>query len=279
MASDPKRSFLPFGHYQNDKHALYGPFPRPDEDVINRAATVVSQINKAKLAIDGAAIVAVGRSSNKKYYLAFSPALQSALAGKTQTIVPPGCIHATEVGANLQQILTACMKSATTGSPGCAEKKIISQMLADGEVLDAMAVLGVTDKDAEALGGHMLYACTAGVVAAPCPSCCEFLRNAMIKGTHSEREKARAEFQKAESKKAEMVKKSVNTIAQPSISYASMAKPKQAPPIVNKPDPFPTLQSTVGPRANTAAPKQAPKQVPGVWGKPPGGNPPGGTPK
>ena len=165
-------------------HRFYGNYPGPTEDTYELAMAVAAYF--ASCAIRNAGVIGVAKCSEGLYHLGLSPDLQAAvmtcmagLQDKANTMLNAhfrlgdGLREATGIRFDLcRKVGDEIVKKAGGENPGCAEKKIVTNVLRSGAKIKGISVVPYPDTQyADGLPATMVGASADGAYIAPCKTC------------------------------------------------------------------------------------------------------------
>jgi hypothetical protein len=159
---------------------FYGNYPGPTESTYALANQVADYFQTQN--INTAGVIAVGIGSDDYYYLGLSPDLQSKVMTAMSGGEPPPNAHfrlgdglekSTGVAFDLcRKVADDIIEKAQRKNPGCAEKKIVSEIYALKVTLKEISVIPYPDTIwGENLPAHVAVSGADGVLIAPCESC------------------------------------------------------------------------------------------------------------
>lgn len=165
-------------------HKFYGNYPGPTEDTYNLAMQVADYFESCHVKNTG--VIGVAKCSEGLYHLGLSPDLQAAvmtcmagLQDKAKTMwnahfrLGSGLKEATGTRFDLcRKVADNILLQVGSDNPGCAEKKIVTNVLRSGAKIAGISVVPYPDTQyATGLPAQMVGVSADGAYIAPCKTC------------------------------------------------------------------------------------------------------------
>ena len=142
----------------------YAPLPAPTRALMTHAQSIAEFV-RALTGTETVGVIAVCEASDGKLYAGFSPALQAAVLGQVGRI-------GTDTGATVCTRVDDRILHNVALNLGCAEKKVMSAMLALGLTMKNLAVVEYPlGGNPGALARHVGLGSSDDVFYTPCDSC------------------------------------------------------------------------------------------------------------